>query len=254
MIEMCIGTISGGWALDGRTQGWSSHVIASQALERWTKEVEERHGSRWRKASVVLWLSGGLARPYLCGPISGLTSWREAEAFAMAAAPEATGLEGACRVRLEDWPGEVPALGTAIDAALAESIDALARSRRIAWRSVRPRWAAVLDEALAHRPSLGLIAFAEEDALTLLSGPPLQVFATTSSSFELASTYSPAPEAVQSVALWHRTMLSCDVQPDDAWFGRLAPISESDAPGSAREDGNRAVWPSAARHVEAVAP
>src|SRR5207245_1953611 len=106
----------------------------------------ERHARRWRKARVVLWLSGGLARPYLCGPVDGLAGWKEAEAFAAAAAPEATGLEAPCRVRLEDWPGEVPALGTAIDASLSESIDALARSRRIVWRSVRPRWTAVLEE------------------------------------------------------------------------------------------------------------
>jgi len=250
---MYIGTFSGGWALDGRTQGWSSHDVATQALERWAQEVEERHASRWRKASIVLWLSGGLARPYLCGPVSGLTSWREAEAFALAAASEATGFEGTCRVRLEDWPGDVSALGTAIDASLAQAIDALARSRRIAWRSVRPRWAAVLDEALAHQPSLGLVAFAEEDALTLLGGPPMQAAETSSSGFELASTYSPSPDATQVQALWHRTLLSRDLLSDDAWFGKMTSIAERDALGPALADGPRTAWPGAARHIEAAA-
>jgi hypothetical protein len=251
VIEIYIGMFSGGWALNGCTQGWSSHDVASQALERWTQEIAERHASRWRKARVVLWLSGGLARPYLCGPVSGLTSWREAEAFAVAAAPEATGFEGPCRVQLEDWPGDVPALGTAIDVALAESIHALARSRRIVWRSVRPRWAAVLGEALAHRPSLSVFALAEEDGLTLLGGPPLKLPATSSSAIDLAATYSPAPNPSQAMAIWHRMLLSRDLPPDDAWFAHLEAIAQGDQSGFVEDVGNRTVWPSATRQAEA---
>ena len=251
MIEIYLGMFSGGWALDGRTQGWSSHDVAWQALERWTQDIEEQHASRWRKVRIVLWLSGGLARPYLCGPISGLTSWSEAETFAVAAAPEVTGFEGPCCVQLEDWPGDAPALGTAIDVSLAESIHALARSRRIVWRSVRPRWAAVLDEALAHRPSIGMVAFAEEDALTVLGGPSLNVPSTSSFGFDLAATYSPSPSRIQAMALWHRMLLSRDLQSDDAWFEHLESIAERGGTDAAAEDGNPTMWPSAARGTEA---
>src|SRR5690348_5998222 len=114
VIEIYIGQFSGGWALDGQTQGWSVHADPLPGLERWIGEVEARHASRWRKARVDLWLSGGIARPFVCGPVAGLSGWREAEAFAAAGAAEATGLAGACRVRLEDWPGDGATVATAL--------------------------------------------------------------------------------------------------------------------------------------------
>jgi hypothetical protein len=224
VIEVYIGLHSGGWALDGRTQGWSAHADPVQGLERWAREIGQRHAGRWRWTRADLWLSGGLARPFLCGPLAGLKSWREAEAFAVAVAPEATGLEGPCRVQLEDWPGDVSAIGTALDAVLAEAMDAVANSCRISWRSIRPRWAAALDDILAQRLSTALVAVAEEDALTLLCGSTTAV--ASPRGLELASTYAPAPDPAQTTALWHRLMLSHDVPADDAWLVHLAVPEE----------------------------
>ncbi len=253
MIEIYLGTFSGGWAIDGRTQGWSSHVAAPEGLERWVGDIARRHASRWRKPRVVLWLSGGLARPCLCGPVAGLSGWQDAEAFAASAAPEATGLEGPCQVRLEDWPGEVPVLCTAIDAALGDAIQALAKSHRIVWHSVRPRWAALLDEALLRTPSTRLVCLAEEDALTLVGGPASNWPPAPAAGFELASTYAPAPDADQATALWHRMLLSLDVQPDDAWFAQLEPVVEGEATAPVAGAANAPAWPRLAQPTQATA-
>lgn len=246
MIEVYIGQHSGGWASNGRTQGWSKHATPLTGLERWVSEIEARHASRWRKARVDLWLSGGLARPFVCGTVAGLAGWNEAEAFAAASAAEATGLDGACRVHLEDWPGEGPAVATALDAGLAQAIDELAATRRITWRSVRPRWAAALDELLAQRPSATLFAFAEEDALTLLCGS--RETGPGVANLSLASTYAPAPDQLNAQALLSRLMLSQDLQPDDAWSARLDVATPSDPATlvSSRAPG----WPAARQTLE----
>lgn len=250
MIEVYIGLLSGGWALDGRTQGWSAHADPAQALEHWAREIGQRHAGRWRRARADLWLSGGVARPFLCGPVAGMASWREAETFAVASAPEATGLDGPCRVLLEDWPGDAPVVGTALDAALAEAIEAVARSNRVVWRSVRPRWAAALDERLAQRPSTALVAVAEEDALTLLCGS--KAAGRSSTGVDLASTYSPAPDEGQATALWHRMMLSRDVPPDDAWRVHLAvPVAAGETSASTPDERSGA-WPRLVKLAEGL--
>jgi hypothetical protein len=250
VIEVYIGLHSGGWALDGRTQGWSAHADPAQGLERWAREIGQHHAGRWRRARADLWLSGGLARPFLCGPLAGLTSWPEAETFAAAAAPEATGLGGPCRVQLEDWPGDASAIGTALDAALAEAIDAVAASFRISWRSIRPRWAAALDDLLVQRPSTVLVAVAEEDALTLLCGSPTS--AASPGGLELASTYAPAPDLSQARALWHRVMLSHDVPAEDAWLAHLA-VPEDGVEVAVSTSDRRGAWPGLVQLAESVA-
>ncbi len=248
MIEMYLGTFSGGWAIDGLTQAWSAHTEPSLALEHWAREIEQARAGRWRKARVALWLSGGLARPFLCGPVAGLTNWAEAEAVAAAAAAEATGFDGPCRVRLEGWPGDAAALCTAIHASLAQAIDEVARVRRVVWGSVRPRWASLLDEAIAERPSVRLLAFAEEDAFTLLGGSSPQSSVMPAPGFEVAATYAPAPGSDRTTALWHRTMLSRDVQADDAWLARL----EMPASGASSSTADETRWPATVRGSETV--
>jgi hypothetical protein len=250
VIEMYLGTFSGGWAIDGLTQAWSAHTEPLLALAHWAREIEQERAGRWRKARVALWLSGGLARPFLCGPVAGLTNWAEAEAVAVAAAPEATGFDGPCRVQLEEWPGDAAALCTAIDAPLAQAIDEIARVRRVAWCSIRPRWATLLDEALAERPSVRLLAFAEEDAFTLLGGSSPQGVPTAG--FELAATCSPAPSADRTTALWHRTVLSRDVQTDDAWLARLVTPPSGAGSSTADDAPSRSRWPGAVRRCETV--
>jgi len=233
VIELYIGSGAGGWAVDGTTRGWAAHEDVAAALARWTADIARAHATRWRRAPVALWLSGGLARPLLCGPVDGLRGWREAEAFAAAAAPEATGLAGPCIVAFEDWPETAPAFATAIEQALADTIAGLAREHRIAWRSVRPWWAAALQAALRERPSVRVLAVAEDDALTLLGGPPPQsgLASRAQAAFDYATTYAPAPDDAQATALWHRTLLSHDILADDARFVRTAPAAAAAAGG-----------------------
>ena len=252
VIEMYLGRFSGGWAIDGRTQAWSAHGDAVVALQSWVAEIERERAGRWRKASVTLWLSGGLARPFLCGPVAGLAGWGEAEAMANAMAPEVTGFDVPCRVRLEDWPGDSAVLGTAVEAAIVQAVADIARARRLAWRSVRPRWAGLLDEALARHASVSLIACAEEDALTILGGAANMENAAAGD-FELVATHSPAPAADRSTALWNRTMLSRDVRQENAWFARVeTPGPELGRP--ADEAGMQRCWPAAVRQPEVVLP
>ncbi len=253
MIEMYLGMFSGGWAIDGLTQAWSAHTEPALALERWAHEIELKEAGRWRKANVALWLSGGLARPFLCGPVVGLTTWAEAQVVAVAAAPESTGFDGPCQVQMEEWPGDAAVLCTAIEVSLAQAIDEIARVRRIVWSSVRPRWATLLDETLAQRPSVSLMACVEEDAFTLLGAPSPHTPAAASAGFELAATYAPAPSADRTTALWHRTMLSRDVQPEDAWFARLEMPPAGAGSSTADDASRRSRWPGAVRRSEAAA-
>jgi hypothetical protein len=252
MIEMYVGMFSGGWAIDGHTQAWSVHEDPVAALESWAAVIERQRSSRWRKAGVTLWLSGGLARPFLCGPVAGLASWGEADAMASAMALEATGFDGPCQVRLEDWPGDAVALCTAVDAAVVDAIFDIARRRRLVWSSVRPRWAGLLNEVLAQQPTVGLVACDEEDALTILGGAA-RTGGETTEAFELATTLSPAPVADRLTALWNRTMLSRDVRPEDVWFARLAIVNSEPSQAGVLEN-SRVPWPDVVRQGEVVSP
>jgi hypothetical protein len=214
VIEVYIGLRSGGWALGGQTQAWEAHESPALGLERWACDIGERHGHPWRKARADLWLSGALARPFLFGPVAGIKGWREAEVVAAAAAPEWTGLVGPCRVRLEAWPGEDSTVCTALDASLSDAIESIARSCRITWRNVRPRWSVALDAALGKRPSTALFAVYEEDAFTLLCESTSS--GTASPGMSVAATYSPALEEAEAKALWHRMKISFGVQDHDA--------------------------------------
>ncbi|MGN6527144.1 MAG: hypothetical protein ACTHL8_12230 [Burkholderiaceae bacterium] len=229
MIELYLATAAGGWAVDGVVQGWRAHASAVDALAAWAQEIARARGSRWRRARVDLWLSGGLARPFVCGPLGGLAGWREAEAAAAGIAPDATGLAGPCAVALEDWPGDAT-LATAIGQPLADAI-ATHGGRRgsIAWRSVRPRWAAALDDALRERPRLRLrlFAFVEDDALTMVGGPSSEAAAVP---FDHAATRAPAPDAADLEALWQRTLLGRDLSPQDASIMRLDTAASSSGP------------------------
>ena len=205
---------SGGWTLGGQTQAWEAHEVPGQGLERWARDIGQRHGRPWRKARADLWLSGGLARPFLFGPVAGIKGWQEAEVVAAAAAPEWTGLAGPCRVHLEAWPGEASTVCTALDASLSDAIESTARACRITWRNVRPRWAVALDAALGKRPSTALFAVSEEDAFTLLCESTSS--SPASPGMSVAATYSPALDEAEARALWHRMRISFGVEDHDA--------------------------------------
>lgn len=243
MLEVYIGMRFGGWALSGQTQAWEAHESPEQGLERWARDIGERHGRPWRKARANLWLSGGLARPFLFGPVAGIQGWREAEVIAAAAAPEWTGLVGPCRVRLEAWPGEASTVCTALDASLSDAIESTTRSCRITWRNVRPRWAVELDAALGKRPSTALFAVSEEDAFTLLCESTSSGAASTGMS--IAATYSPALDEAEASALWHRMKISFAVEGQDAMQVHVSTPDQGISMSPARDG----AWPLAAGTV-----
>jgi hypothetical protein len=231
VIELYLSTDSGGWAVDGRVQDWRAHASAAEALAGWAREIAAARGARWRRARVDLWLSGGLVRPFVCGPVAGLAGWREAESVAAAMAPDATGLASPCVVMLEGWPGD----GTLVSAMARALADAIAapggRQGAVAWRSVRPRWAAALDAALRRRPGLRLFGFVEDDALTMVGGPAP---GAGGAPFDQAASHAPAPDDDRMDALWQRTLLGRDLLPEDACLLRLE---------AAAADATAGAWP-----------
>ena len=147
-----------------------------------------------RSPYIRVWLSGVLARPFIVGPVAGLRRWSDALAFAKAAAPGATDLDGPCVVALDDWPGERPALATAMERAVFDSIAASAKATGTRLASIRPWWAKVAGA----------------------------INAGTASHFESLSTYLPRPGPSQTNALLNRVALAAGLSHDDvrksAWM------------------------------------
>ncbi len=143
-------------------------------------------------------MSGGLARPFLVGPVDGLRTWSEALALATATAPGVTDLDGPCTTHLEDWPGDRAALATAVSQTVLDEMYAAARAARVKLVSIRPWWARVATDSLPEQG--GVVAIRDSDALTVIgmsAGRP-----------DLASTYSPLPELDQMRASLRRAALS----------------------------------------------
>lgn len=124
------------------------------------------HGRR----KVRLWLSGELARPFLFGPVAGLRRWAEVERVLEAAAPDATGLDGPCKVWIDGDPTRQACVAVAVPAALVEALAAARREKRLAVVSVRPWWSVALNAVLASEPSAELVMIDDHDALTVLQG------------------------------------------------------------------------------------
>jgi hypothetical protein len=122
------------------------------------------------RKKVRLWLSGELARPFLFGPVAGLHRWAEVERVLEAAAPEASGLDGPCRVWIDGDPTRQACVAVAVPVALVEALAAAKREKRLAAVSVRPWWSAALNAVLASEPAAQLVVVDDHDALTVLQG------------------------------------------------------------------------------------
>jgi hypothetical protein len=156
--------------------------------------------SHWRRPRVRVWLSGALARPFLCGPVAGLARWAEAQALATAAAGAGTGLERPCEVQLEGWPGSTSVLAVAVEAATLRALEAAAREAGVVLRSVRPWWASALHAACTQPAAPRLLAVTEADCMTVIGG--------TDGGFELARSVVPKPAEDDAAHLLARLTLT----------------------------------------------
>lgn len=190
VFDVYLGVAIGGLMRGGERAMWQSHATVDAGAG-----VLFEHARKQARKPVRVWLSGALARPFLCGPVQGLKRWSEVTAVAQAMAHDATGLAAPCEVQVETWPSPHAALAVAIDPRMRLAIEAAAREHGLALQSLRPWWAAAFNQVLASAPGARLVAVADSDALTLLGGDDERV--------HTASAYVPRPsdeQAGQSIA------------------------------------------------------
>ena len=140
---------------------WSDVVEVDESMERlrFVLSTDELLAVR----RIRIWLSNGLARPFLVPATSGARNAREARTLAGAMAADATGLQGPLRLWNGRWRAGEPVLAAAMEQAhwqrlqdvVEQSNQAhglLPRNRRPPVRaitSVRPWWNLPFDDLLA---------------------------------------------------------------------------------------------------------
>lgn len=158
----------------------------------------------WRPRPLHVWLSGALARPFVFGPVAGLKGWREAHEAAAAAAPMTCGLQGPCAAVLEADPSAQPALGTAVEVSLLDSIHGAARARGLRVVSIRPAWANATE-------SPGRVGSASDQMLCCREPTALTVMALRAGRWTFAATYTPSPSAGEEERLLNRLQASLGI-------------------------------------------
>jgi hypothetical protein len=197
--------VSGSGAEQGRAVAFADLARALRSVQQ-RVEAARRGRRLYRRARLRIWLSGGLARPFVVGPVAGLRRWHEAVALASAAAADATGLAEPCRVVLESWPGEQAALAVAAPAPTLQDIEQETQRLRLPVQSIRPWWCALLERSPSQLSAQAL-AIEDRDALTILRERAGQ--------FVLARTYAPKPSADQVAPIIARTALAEGIEAGD---------------------------------------
>lgn len=201
VIDAYFGLRESGIARRGELLSWQQHASVEAGLASLFQRAAEVSTGRWgRKAPVRIWLSGGLARPFICGPVQGLKRWTEVVALAEAAAADLTGLAEPCTVHVESWPSPHPALAVAIGLSMRNAIESAARDHGHRISSMRPWWTLALNQVLSTGGETRMVAVSDGDAMTLVGGDDAH--------FTKASSYLPVPSAEQANALLLRIALS----------------------------------------------
>ena len=157
----------------------------------------------WRRARV--WTSGAAARPFIAGPIAGVRRWSELKRVLEAVAPDATGLEEPCEVWSDGDATVAACLAVAMPTALLVSLNAEAKKYRVALRSIRPWWSAVLNRIVVGPRSPEMLVVEDVDSLTVLRG--------VRGCFAGASTCCPRPAEGQLEAWLTRLAVTHDLAP-----------------------------------------
>lgn len=205
MIDIYLGRSEGGVARDGEPPFWLAYADWRAGVEALFKHASEAVARPWWRAKrpARVWLSGGLARPFLCGPLAGLKRWHEVTAFAQAAASDATGLASPCHVEVQEWPHPHAALAVAINVDTAATVHAAGRAHGIAVQTLRPWWAVAFNQAIGAHNEARLVAVIDADATTLLGGQ--------TGRFDTATSYVPSPSPEQTDKLLARMALTAGI-------------------------------------------
>lgn len=179
-IDVYLGATAVGMAHGGRLIGWTMDGDLWSAVAGWSELVRPTGWRRWSRPRVRVWLSGGLAPPFLVTPPEGLTSWFELERIARAQAartgsaatsfpmPMVLGETDAAPskvpvVHVESWPGPGAALCVACNALLIDLVYGVLGAR-FSVHSIRPWWALALAAARGFATS----SFVARDADSLV--------------------------------------------------------------------------------------
>jgi hypothetical protein len=183
--------------------------------------------SRWRRPVLRAWLSGGLAKPFLLGPLTGLAGDGERGALAQARAQEVTALEGPCEVAVEGDLNNESALCVAVQAALVDALHAACAANALRMASCRPWWAGALDVAIptqakAQPGAATVLALTDPEAMTVLAAA--SDTASTGPRWLASEGYCPLPEPEQRGALVQRRLLALPASDAQVlWIDAQAP-------------------------------
>lgn len=172
---------------------------------------------RWRTPRASVWLSGALARPFMIGPVGGLKSWAEAQAFAHATAPTACGLIKPAPPALSGWPQARPVLAIATEQQLLDELNRIASACQVRLAAVRPWWALACNLVCRQAGDAAGLIVREDDALTVL--------AAADSRWTAASWCAPEPDEAATRALELRLMVACGL--DEAGLARAAWVGNA---------------------------
>lgn len=178
-----------------------------------------------RRTPVQVWVSGGLCRPFLLGPVAGLKGADEVRSFAQSQVADATGWDQPCEVRFEGDVTKGVVLATAMPTAVHARIEAVMAGAQLRLVSLRPWWAGALNQALQQQADLKMVVIDEPESLALLAGQ--------GDDWDLADVFAPRPSADEAIRTVHRLSAGGSVQPEQSAWLRLGA-------GSAG-----ALWPAA---------
>jgi hypothetical protein len=186
----------------------------ASALDALLAKARRRGRRAWWPEPLHVWLSGGLARPFVFGPVVGLNGWREAQEAAQALAPAACGITAPCTARVETDPSSTRALATAVSTALIDGLHDATRTRKLRIASVRPWWARVTEDARLTQNNGLLLCCRDEATLTALAWRGQEV--------AFAATYPTTSGAHDDAALMRRLQSSLGIADDNVAIARWA--------------------------------
>ncbi len=192
------------------TRGWAAcrgrarvEARPAEGFESALSGLRSWIGTQPKGMRLRVWLSGGLCRPFLHLPVAGVRSAAERLRVAHVQGAQATGLDGPCRVWLDEGPGDLPVVGAAMPEAVLEAVASSVAGHRLL--SLRPWWAGVLEVVLRAQPGVTALAIHDVDSQVLLTGDEGR--------FEHVRVASPVLDRTTADAVLARQLMSADVVP-----------------------------------------
>lgn len=194
-----------------------SFAAALEQLRVWCQE-------RAVRTRLRVWLSGGLARPFVLPQVVGVKGTVEVRQIAHSLVEQSTGLAGECAVWVDaKLPIAIAVQDATLELLTAACVDA-PRPHKIV--SIRPWWSGVLRWVLNQDSRSAALAVQDCDSLTVLAG--------RDEGFEVATTLSPVTDTETADAALVRQVLATGIA-DSEW--RMARLLPRRAQGGRRHDG-----------------